>query len=200
MHIGPIFSSGICGTEAGSTGKTNLSISGASRPVSTSNSLGLSWTDTPPPPLFPPATFLPSLTPNTREAVALVETRRISAKPCACARACVCRMPGRSQQAHRPAQKCGRAADHRRADMGSGACCGSDWRPPCVPCVTTTNMIAPITGCSTRAQSLRRPVPRGQGQATDAVLGLGGAATSGDTAASSGSASQQPAASSCGRS
>lgn len=83
MHIGPIFFSGICGTEAGSTGKTDLSISGLPRPVSTSNSLGPGLDDTPHKQNKTPPPATSSLTPNPKEAVPLVETGWVSAKPCA---------------------------------------------------------------------------------------------------------------------
>lgn len=122
MHIGPIFFSGICGTEAGSTGKTDLSISGLPRPVSTSNSLGLGWTNTHPtsehtrpPPPAPPLPRPP--TPIPGEAVPMVETRWISANPCACTRTCVRVSDAGQEPASTPAgtRIVGRAADQQRS-------------------------------------------------------------------------------------
>lgn len=114
MHIGPIFFSGICGTEAGSTGKTDLSISGLPRPVSTSNSLGLGWTNTLTPQVSthaPPPGGVPRPSPPVpREAVPMVETRWISANPCACTRTCVRVSDAGQEPASTPAgtEKCGK--------------------------------------------------------------------------------------------
>lgn len=58
-------------------------------------------------------------------------------------------------------------------------------------CVTTTNMIAPITGCGTDAQSLRRPVPRGPRPSHKCCVGSGWCSSQQHTAARSSSTSSQ---------
>lgn len=152
-------------------------------------------THAPPPPLPRPPTPIPG------QAVPMVETRWISANPCACTRTCVRVSDAGQEPASTPAgtKMWEGQRTNREADIGSGASCGRDWRPPCSSCVTTTNVIAPITGCGTDAPSLRRPVPRGQGQATNAVLGLGGAAASSTQQPAVAVAAAAQAARSCGR-